>query len=212
LILKPGIVSLALFALCLAAVPVMAQTVYSNGPINGQESPWQIAFGFVTSDTFTVPTGGAQVNGLVFGAWLEPGDALASVQVSITSSEFGGTTYFSDTVNFTQSGCFTNNYGFEVCTETSDRSFGSVNLASGTYWLNLENAVTPAGDPVYWDENSGPSSASYTAIGTIPSESFTVLGTTSSTSTSGTVPEPGSIMLFCSGILGLAGVLRRRLL
>jgi hypothetical protein len=54
-------------------------------------------------------------------------------------------------------------------------------------------------------------------VGTIPSESFTVLGsegsttTSTSTTTTGTVPEPSSIMLFGSGILGLVGMLRRRL-
>jgi PEP-CTERM motif len=95
-----------------------------------------------------------------------------------------------------------------------------VNLAAGTYWLNLANAVVNDGDPIYWDENSGvggngPSSASENSVGTIPSEAFTVLGTSStsssSSSTGGTVPEPSSIMLFGSGILGLAGVLRRKL-
>jgi hypothetical protein len=85
--------------------------------------------------------------------------------------------------------------------------------SAGTYWLNLQNASS-RGDPVYWDENSGPSSASENTVGTIPSESFTVLGTqstTTSTTTTGTTPEPSSIMLFGSGILGLAGMLRRKL-
>ena len=82
-----------------------------------------------------------------------------------------------------------------------------------TYWLNLQNAVISSGDPVFWDENSGkgctsngcPSSASESAVGTIPSEAFTI------NPGSGTVPEPSSIMLFGSGILGLAGLLRRKL-
>ena len=63
-----------------------------------------------------------------------------------------------------------------------------MNLAAGDYWLNLQNAVVDTGDPVYWDENSGPSQASQNSVGTIPSESFTLLGET----TQGTVPEPGS--------------------
>lgn len=104
-------------------------------------------------------------------------------------------------------------------------SFHGPSLNNGTYWLNLENGVVPSGDPVYWDENSGigctspgcPSEASNNSVGTMPSEAFTILGTSSSTSTStsttttGTVPEPGSIMLFGSGILGLVGMLRRKL-
>ncbi|MGB8769522.1 MAG: PEP-CTERM sorting domain-containing protein, partial [Candidatus Korobacteraceae bacterium] len=64
--------------------------------------------------------------------------------------------------------------------------------------------------------NSGPSAAYHNLLGAVPSESFTITGgstTTSSTTTSttGTTPEPSSIMLFGSGILGLAGVLRRKL-
>ena len=53
-------------------------------------------------------------------------------------------------------------------------------------------------------------------IGSIPSEAFTLTGTTGTTRHArhrhgGTTPEPSSIMLFGSGILGLAGVLRRKL-
>jgi len=79
--------------------------------------------------------------------------------------------------------------------------------------------MVPNGDPVFWDQNYGkgcggsdgkgancPSMASESAIGTIYSESFTITG-----SGTGTTPESSSIMLFASGILGLAGVLRRKL-
>ena len=210
--MKLRIVSLSLLALCLVAVPAMAQqtTVYSNGPINGTTDAWTINSGFVVSDTFTVGSGGASVSGIVFGAWAFPGDILESSGIQITSSEFGGTTFFSGTVNFTQSGCSSNQYGFNVCTETSS-SFGPVNLAAGTYWLNLDNAVVNTGDPIYWDENSGPSSASENSVGTIPSEAFTVLGGSTTTTTTSSTPEPSSIMLFGSGILGLAGLLRRKL-
>jgi PEP-CTERM motif len=211
--LKLRIASLSLLALCLAAVPAMAQTIYDNGPINGTTDAWTINSGFVVSDTFTVGSGGASVTGISFGAWAFPGDVLESAEISITSSEFGGTTYDDEVVNFTQSGCSGNQFGFNVCTETGSLAGSGVNLAAGTYWLNLQNAVVNSGDPIYWDENSGPSSASENSVGTIPSEAFTVLGgtATSTTSSSGSVPEPSSIMLFGSGILGLAGVLRRKL-
>ena len=53
-----------------------------------------------------------------------------------------------------------------------------------------------------WDQNSGLSQAYDDAVGAIPSEAFYIDGTAT--------PEPSSIMLFGSGILGLAGVLRRR--
>jgi hypothetical protein len=101
--------------------------------------------------------------------------------------------------------------GFNVCTESA--TFAGPSLNAGTYWLNLQNASVSTGDPIYWDENSGPSSASENSIGTIPSESFTLLGSgaTSTTSTTSSTPEPSSIMLFGSGVLGLAGLLRRKL-
>ncbi len=140
----------------------------------------------------------------------DPGDVLESAQVSITSSEFGGTSFYNAVVNFTQSGCSGNQYGFNVCTETSTSGFSGPNLAAGTYWLNLENAVVNTGDPIYWDENSGPSSASENSVGTIPSEAFTILDEIG-TSSSNSVPEPSSIMLFASGVVGLAGMLRRKL-
>ena len=166
------------------------------------------------SDSFTL-NANSQVRGLNFSAWLFPGDILESAEVSITSSEFGGTTFFDGNVNFTQGNCTTNQLGFSLCDETG--SFTATNLNAGTYWLNLQNAVVNNGDPVYWDENAGPSSGSQNSVGTIPSESFTVLGgsstttTTTTTTTTGTTPEPSSIMLFGSGVLGLAGVLRRKL-
>ncbi len=49
-------------------------------------------------------------------------------------------------------------------------------MKSGTYWVNLQNATTQFGDPLFWDENSGPSYASESAVGTIASEAFDVTG------------------------------------
>ncbi|MFZ0315211.1 MAG: choice-of-anchor tandem repeat GloVer-containing protein, partial [Candidatus Korobacteraceae bacterium] len=87
------------------------------------------------------------------------------------------------TVNFMQQGgCSGNEYGYNICTETA--TFNGPTLNPGTYWVNLQNAMIPSGDPVYWDENSGygcqssgcPSEAQENSVGTIPSESFTIEG------------------------------------
>ncbi len=222
--MKLGFTSLSLLALCLtlAAVPAAAQTVYNNGPINGNVDAWLIYEDFNVSDTFNVVNNNTTITGASFGLWVFPGDTVTSAELSITSDENGGTSYFDQTVSFTQGMCQGNERGFNVCQENT--SFSGPTLNAGTYWLNLENAIVPNGDPVYWDENSGvgcnspgcPSSASDNGLGTIPSESFTVLGsdsstTSTSTTTTGTTPEPSSIMLFGSGVLGLAGVLRRKL-
>jgi hypothetical protein len=216
--LKLRIASLSMLALCLslAALPAAAQVIYSDGPTNGNTDAWTINFGFIVSDSFNVSGTSATITGGQFAMWLFTGDTLETAEVSITSGEQGGTTYFNQTVSFTQGPCALNDYGFNVCTETT--SFNGPTLNAGTYWINLQNATVSSGDPVYWDENSGPSSSSENSVGSIPAESFTILGTSStttststSTTTTSTVPEPGSILLFGSGILGLAGMLRRKL-
>jgi hypothetical protein len=200
---------LCLLSTRLAAIPVLAQDVlYDNGPINGTVDAWSVSGGFAVSDTFTIGGGGASVTGMSFGAWLFPGDQIHFGELSITSSEFGGTTYFDGIIDFTISDCNTNQLGFNVCTETG--SFGPINLNAGRYWLTLSD-FEDVGDPLYWDENAGPSQASQNSVGTIPSESFTIFGTANSTTTTtGTTPEPGSIVLVGSGIVGVAGILRRK--
>jgi hypothetical protein len=207
---KLRLILLTLITACLTVAPAVAQNdLYDNGHSNGTVDAWTINFGFLVSDQFTLSQD-ATVNGLQFTAWLFPGDVLETTDFFISAQETGGTTYFSGTVAFAQSGCTMNQFGFNVCTETG--SFTGLNLNAGSYWLNMENAVVASGDPVYWDENNGPSRASETSEGSIPSESFTILGSnTTTTSTTGTTPEPASLMLFGSGILGLMGILRRKL-
>ena len=76
--LRIASLSLLALALTLAAVPAAAQTVYSNGPINGNTDAWTIAFGFVVSDTFNVANRGTTVTGANFGIYLFSGDILGS--------------------------------------------------------------------------------------------------------------------------------------
>ena len=172
--------------------PLDSSDIYDNGPINGNTDAWTINFGFITSDSFNFANDKSSITGMSFGAWLFAGDTITSVEVSITSGENSGTSYFDQTVNFTQSNCVTNEFGYNVCTETA--SFTGPTLNAGTYWVNLQNASVPSGDPAYWDENSGvgcqgqgcPSQASQNDVGSIPSESFTILGNSTTTTTTTT--------------------------
>jgi len=187
---------------------------YENGPINGNVDAWTINFGYIVSDTF-VPDS-STVGSFDFGVWEYPGDKMTSVDWSITTQENGGTVLGAGTasgVGITDTFISVNMYGFNIDKITVTGL--NVNVTSGsTYWLNLQNAVVPTGDPVYWDENSGvgcmspgcPSLASESALGTIPGEAFTVhpFGV-------GTTPEPTSLLLFGSGTLGLIGALRRKI-
>ena len=107
-------------------------------PINGTTDGWTINGGFVVSDTFSTQHRHSHRPGVRrVGV---PGDVLQTAEVSITSSEFGGTTYTDQVVHFTESGCSGNQYGYNVCTETGTFGRRSTWLA-GTYWLNLRTLV-----------------------------------------------------------------------
>ena len=209
--MKMRIASLIILCLALAAVPAFAQT-YDNGPINGTTDAWTINSGYVVSDTFSLPVDTTDVASIQFGVWEFPGDVMQTVDFTISSTENG--TGVGGTRNVTDTFISTNQFGYDI--DRISFNTGGVPLNAGTYWLNLMNAVVPSGDPVYWDENSGagctsrgcPSSASESAVGTIPSEAFTLDYTYCC---GPTTPEPSSIMLFGSGILGLAGLLGRKL-
>jgi PEP-CTERM motif len=194
--LKIRIASLTILCLALAAVPAFAD--YNNGPINGTTDAWTINFGYIVSDTFT--SNGNTIQSVSFGVWEFPGDTMSTVDYTLSQTENGSG--IGGTANVTDKFISSNQYGYNI--DLVSFNVGT-SLPAGTFWLNLYNATVPSGDPVYWDENSGPSMASESAVGTIPSEAFTVIQGT------GTTPEPSSIMLFGSGILGLAGILRRKL-
>jgi hypothetical protein len=207
------IASLALLCLALTVIPASAQVLYSNGTPNLNAIAWTINFGYAVSDTFTLP-GASTINGFDMWVWEAPGDKALSVDWSITSAEFGGTRYGGGTASVTDTILTTNQYGYQIDQLTG--STGGVALGgSGTYWLNIQNAVMQSGGALYWDENSGPSQASENTIGSIPSETFDITGYCADGANSPDcgppTPEPGSIMLFGSGILGIAGMLRRRL-
>jgi PEP-CTERM motif len=205
---------LAVICLTLAALPASADTLYDNGPVNGNANGWAINFGSVVSDSFTAPSG-STVTGFALYVWELPGDTMTSVEWSLTSQANDGTVYGSGTALVTDTFVSVNQYGYDLAYITH-QSVGGGAMGKPTQsvsYLNLQNATTQFGDPLYWDENSGvgcqspgcPSSAYDSALGTIPSEAFTIYGSASST------PEPGSLFLLGSGALGIGGLLRKRL-
>ena len=213
--MKLLIVVLTLVLLTVVAIPAMAGNIYDNGPVNGQVDAFTINFGFAVTDTFTVSNGNGNIGGMNFYAWLDPGDTLESIEIQIGNQPFGNN-LMDLTAATTQSNCFANGFGFNVCQEST--TFAGPSLSNGNYWVTLQNGVVTNGDPVYWDENSGagcqspgcPSTAQNNSYESIPSEAFTL--TAQGTTSTGTTPEPGSILLFASGVVGAAGMLRRKLL
>jgi hypothetical protein len=214
---KLCIASLVVLCLTLVALPAVAQgNVYDNGPLNGETDSFTINFGFSVSNSFTVSNNNGNIGGMDFVAWLDPGDVPTSVEIQIGNQAFGNN-LMDITVSLTRSDCIANDFGFDVCRESS--TFDGPNLSNGTYWVTLSNAVISDGDPMYWDQNSGvgcqspgcPSQAQDSLLGTIPSETFTLTAQGTTTST-GTTPESSSLLLLASGVISVAGVLRRKLL
>jgi hypothetical protein len=221
----------ALVLACLGAAPASAGVVYdnTNGFANGfSVNAWCIStcssddtpVAYAVADSFTFGSS-TDVQGVDFWIWeYYPGD-LTSVQWSIVSNNgpsdypFDGSVLASGTAStFTSTPVVENGYDLYVYEESFNLP-GGVSLNAGTtYWLILQNAVTSDGYPVYWDQSDGSSVAYQNTNGASSGLGDCYEGSTTCSETfdldGSTVPEPGSLMLFGSGALLLAGALRRR--
>src|SRR5450759_2829572 len=109
--MKTRLSLLTMLCLMLAVTPAMADTLYSNGPVNGTTDAWTINFGFAVSDSFTCSVD-CTVQDFHIGVWLFPGDVLGSVDMALGSTSFGGTF---NTYNATGSQDLgVNQYGYDL--------------------------------------------------------------------------------------------------
>ena len=218
-------VVLSLTILCLALTAYAGTTTfYNDGGIDGNDNAF-----FVTGPNFPNFLGSVQdiSNGFIAAASGSPNQlswgewsvgAPTSFSYELGSAAFG-TDLGSGTIAQNAGNSvllFTNPFGYGVYDVTVPIS--SLAMTAGNeYWLSISNATDAGNDGTQaWDIPNGgaggPATCNFRQSGTnfgdcgLGGESFTLSGVNG-----GTTPEPSSIMLFGSGILGLAGVLRRKL-
>jgi PEP-CTERM motif len=216
--MKMRLATLLLTILCLAlSATGFAGTLYDNGPTNGTSDAYFVDV-YQVSDTFV--SNASPMNGFTFAEWVLQHTYTIPIggQWAVGTTSFGNQigSGFASGENFTpvllctsgqpfNGGICGGGFGYDVYDVTVNT--GNLDLTAGnTYYLTLTGLTDSSGGRDGWDINSGPSLAYHNLLGQVPSESFTILGGSSSTT-----PEPSSIMLFGSGILGVAGILRRRL-
>ena len=222
--MKIRILTLSLTILCLALTASAGTTFFNDGGIDGNDNAFfvtgpnyinigqsyqDISNGFVAANSGTVAD-------IEWGEWSVGAPTSFSYEIGTTAfgTELGSGTVAQNAGNSTF--LFNNAYGYGVY----DVKVGITSLAmtaGNTYWLSISNATDAGNDGTQaWDipngGSGGPATCNFRQSGTnygycgYGGESFTLTGGTAP----GT-PEPSSILLFGSGILGLAGVLRRKL-
>ena len=199
--------SVLLVLLLLAATPSFADTLlYTNGPINGTIGGYFLNDGYSLATSFKLSSA-SNISSFSVGLWDAIYPPIGVTWWITTTPDFNlGDALASGTGGFNNSAFLgMNEYSYQVYASTMTGL--NVSLGAGTYYLGLkEGWYAP-----YWDINYGPSTAyvnfddgitNVTTLG-IASPAFTIYGTSAT-------PEPGTMLMFGTGALGLMGAIRRR--
>jgi hypothetical protein len=215
---KTAVLSVLVLGLmgALAVAPAFADdTLYDNtySGSYGNSVNWNQSTNG-TTDSFVLNSN-ATVTGAMVALWLYPGDTATYVTWQITQDPFGigdelpidGGTASVSTSNYVTS--FTYSSGdFSESWDIDNVTFSipDLSLPAGQYWFELDGVTTAGGNGAGWDESDGPSIAYNLDAGPVGSETFQILGSPDSVT-----PEPSSFLLLGSGLLGLAGLVKRKL-
>jgi len=218
----------AIFCLPLLLFAINASadtTIFNDGAVDGNDNAFFITgpnnanfLGSVQdiSNGFTAGASATPTT-LQFGMWITKGDTPSTISYEIGTSAFG-TDLGSGTVGLNSSNStflFTNGNGFDVYSVTIP--VVSLAMISGdSYWLTLSNGNDLSNSGSFaWDipngGSGGPATCNFRQSGTnfgdcgLGGESWVLSSSVTNT------PEPGSFVLLGSGLIGVAGVLRRRL-
>jgi hypothetical protein len=155
--------------------PKPATILYNNGSDPGNINGHDIATS-QCANSFKV-THSVVMNQFGVSLYVPSGEnPPQSVQWSITTLPFGGTTIASGTTTLGRSFNQSNTLGQDQWDCNSQSAFGEVPLSAGTYYLQLQNAQNGQGDSIQWGENDGTSTGWTDGSTQIGSESFTIAG------------------------------------